>query len=99
VGKRKSKEGPRCEYSRKTFSEDSTSTCECDTNTHGKERKIDCECERPISNTISAPPHIHMCSPFIRVLGTVGVGILPSPARLGYLPSTGTSRSMRGACP
>jgi hypothetical protein len=25
------------------------------------------------------------------VLGTVGIGILPSPARLGYLPSAGTS--------
>jgi hypothetical protein len=26
------------------------------------------------------------------VLGTVGIGALPIPARLGYLPSAGTSR-------
>jgi hypothetical protein len=28
---------------------------------------------------------------FLPVLGTVGIGILPVPARLGYLPSAGTS--------
>jgi hypothetical protein len=29
--------------------------------------------------------------PFLPVLGTVGIGVLPILARLGYLPSAGTS--------
>jgi ribosomal protein S8E len=56
-----------------------------------KRKKIDCECKCPIIITIIAPPHLDIYTPWIRVLGTVGIGALPIPAQLGYLPSAGTS--------
>jgi hypothetical protein len=62
----------------------SVRSCECDTKHLRKKKKIDCECEAPICINISA----YHC---IRVLGTVRTGSMPSPARLGYQPSAGTS--------
>jgi hypothetical protein len=45
----------------------------------------------PIIIAITAPPpYIYIYSP-IRVLGTVGSGVSPLPARLDDLPSAGTS--------
>jgi hypothetical protein len=56
-----------------------------------KERKkIESASAQSVSPSLP-PTHIDKCSPRIRVLGTVGIGALPIPARLGYLPSAGTS--------
>jgi hypothetical protein len=81
VGK-KNEEGPRCERVRLE-----RVSMRVRHKHLKKMKKIDYECEAPINQYqgIIAPP------PNIRVLGTVGTGSLPSPARLGYQPSAGTS--------